>query len=246
MAERAAGRSIDLNADAGEDPAALRDGREAALYLAVTTVNIACGGHAGDAGSVCAAVALAAEHGCRVVAHPSYPDRAGFGRCRVAMGESSLAACVQEQVALLAEAASAAGLGVPALKPHGALYHAQCEDESVCRAVAFAAEGRAVVTPRGAWGERARGWYGLLGTPTVIEGFCDRLSGADGRLAPRGSPGAVLDSPEAAADLAAALACDPAVETLCVHGDSAGAAGLALAVRARLERGGVVVRAPGG
>lgn len=123
-------RGVDLNVDLGEI-----DGEPEELYRLATVVNVACGGHAGDAESMRRACRLASAAGARVAAHPSYPDREGFGRRAVAMDEVALARSIESQCGELAKLAEAAGLEVSLVKPHGALYHEASRSEAAARAV---------------------------------------------------------------------------------------------------------------
>lgn len=142
-------RGMDVNADVGEFPEALA--RDEALAAWVTTLNIACGGHAGDDATMRRLVEVARMRGRTVCAHPGYPDRAGFGRVDWAGGAGGeggkggmtareVEECVAEQVARLAAHARAAGVGVGRVKPHGALYHRACRDEEIAWAVVRATE----------------------------------------------------------------------------------------------------------
>ncbi len=248
------GRSpqIDLNADLGEasDPHAQRI--EDALIGLVSSVNIACGGHAGDDASMLRVLDLAAARGCSVGAHPSYPDRAGFGRVRVPMSPGDLASAIGEQVGRLAELARARGVPVAHVKPHGALYHDCSRSEPTARAVLDAATliiGRpALVGPAGS---QALAWWSQWGSVVVAEGFADRRYEPDGALRPRDRAGAILDAPAEAArqsvDIALrgqVLASDGSwvrvpAQTLCVHADTPGAVALAQRIRRELEAAGI-------
>ncbi len=215
-----------LNVDAGELPDEPEE-----LYALAHVVNVACGGHAGDDASMRRVVAFCKQSGTAVGAHPSYPDREGFGRRAVAMPEDALAASVEAQCAALRRVAA----DVRYVKLHGALYHAANADPVVARA-ALGAASRALgaVTvlgpPAGATVEIAR----ELGLSYAREGFADRAVRADGSLVPRGEPGATIDDPVAAADRARELARSGEVDTICVHGDGANALAVARAVRAAL------------
>ena len=197
------------------------------LYAAADLANLACGGHAGDPALLARALERCARHGVRVGAHPSYPDRAGFGRRRLAMSPAELAASIGAQCRLLPEATH--------LKPHGALYHAADEDDALATAVVGAAREvlpalAAVLGPDGGALSRAAAAHGL---GFLREGFADRAVDDTGRLVPRDRPGAVLTDPARAVARAAALA--PHADTLCVHGDNPNAVAVARAVRAYLE-----------
>jgi UPF0271 protein len=207
------------------------------LYAFAHVANIACGGHAGDAATMGRAVQLCRAHGTRIGAHPSYPDRDGFGRRAMAIAPDALRASVAEQCARLATIAHAHGETVTFVKPHGALYHAASERTALAEAVingAVDALGGAVTVVGPAQGElaataaRARLAY-------AREGFADRLTLPCGTLVPRAQPGALLLDPALCAERARSLASRGGVETICVHGDTPGAVAIARAVRTALD-----------
>ena len=215
-----------LNVDAGELPDEPDE-----LYGLAHVVNVACGGHAGDDASMARVVAFCKRFGTRVGAHPSYPDREGFGRRATTMTPEALEAAVASQCRALAAHAS-----VAYVKLHGALYHAASGDLGVARAAlrgANAALGAPTVVTvigpaEGATREAAR----ELGLGYAREGFADR-GVRDGALVPRGEPGALIDDPAKAAARARELAAS--VDTICVHGDGPNALAIARAVRRALD-----------
>ena len=251
-------RTIDLNADLGESETP--DGRraEAALMSLVSSVNIACGGHAGDAESMRLALETAAEQGCTPGAHPSFADRAGFGRVRVPVTERALREMLCEQIGALHEAALGVGVGLGHVKPHGALYHAAAEDEGVARAVFEAARGvdpgLRLIGPAGA---PVLDWWAGWGAAVGAEGFADRAYGPDGRLRPRGVKGAVLASGEDVVRQAVGIALrgeavgigggavPVRASTICLHGDTPDALTLARRVSEGLRASGLTLRALG-
>jgi UPF0271 protein len=221
-----------LNVDAGE----LEDEPEE-LYRAAELLSIACGGHAGDERSMRRALAACARFGTRAGAHPSYPDRDGFGRKPMAMTADALLASVESQCRALAAVARDVGVAIETVKPHGALYHAANGDDAIADAAVMGAaralgDGIAIVgPPSGALSRaavRARLAY-------VREGFADRGVREDGSLVPRGEPGAIVGDPNVAAARARALAASGGVETICVHGDTPNSVAIARAVRAALS-----------
>ena len=221
-----------LNLDAGELP-----DEPPELWSLFDVVNIACGGHAGDAASMTRVVAFCAAHGRpRAGAHPSYPDPEHFGRRSLHTPAAAMAAAIAEQCAALDAIARAHGLAIDWVKPHGALYHDAAASPALARAVldgARSALGRpftVVGPPRGALAEAAA----ALGLPYAREGFADRARRADGSLVPRSEPGALITDPAIAAATALELARSGALDTLCVHGDTPGALAIARAVRAAL------------
>ena len=221
-----------LNVDAGELP-----GESDELAALAHVLHVACGGHAGDEGTMRETIRRAHRSGARVGAHPSYPDRAGFGRKAMEIPYETLAASLREQLATLARIAAEEGVPLTSLKPHGALYHAANRDPTLAALVVSLVRGHAnsplvpvpplalVGPPRGALREAAL----AAGVPYLREGFADRAYEADGTLRDRTKPGALLEEPAAALAQARALA--PHVETLCVHGDSPNAVAILRALR---------------
>ena len=235
---------IELNADIGEgcDDASLMP------YLA--RVSIASGGHAGDASSMATALRLAAEHSLVIGAHPSYPDRAGFGRKPWPVTEAEIASWVTEQTEVLAEQATRLGLRLGHVKPHGALYNVAARDPVVARAIAGAVarldSSLALVGLSDSCLIEAGRAAGLQ---VLNEAFADRSYEQDGQLVSRETMGAVLSDPDTAARQALALANGEPVrtrggdnvqivaDTICLHSDTPNALNIARAVHAALNRG---------
>ncbi|NLI46348.1 MAG: LamB/YcsF family protein [Acidobacteria bacterium] len=246
--------TIDLNADVGERPEALVDGIEAALLRQVTSVNIACGGHAGDAATMIATVRLALAAGTAIGAHPGYPDPLHFGRSVLAMEPPALRDSLIEQIRALAGIAAAAGAGLVHVKPHGALYNLAARDAATARLVA---ESVAAVDPGlvlvGLAGSALLAAGEAAGLVVAGEAFVERRYEADGTLRDRRHADALIHDPGEAAAQAVRIACDGQVtavdgtvvpvdaRTLCIHGDSPGAAAIAAAVRQALTGAGVVL-----
>lgn len=247
---------IDLNSDIGEG---MDDER---LVPLVTSVNIACGGHAGEASDMERAVAVAARHGLRIGAHPSYPDRAGFGRTALEMDASELEEALTRQLATLDRITRAQGAKLCHLKPHGALYHRAGESRDVAWAIAEAARkigpDLVVVGQAGSLLLKVAQEHGL---PVAAEAFADRRYHADGRLVPRTRGDALITDADEAAAQAVDIARDHHVvstdgtpvevraDTLCVHGDTPGAVAIVARIRQRLQEAGVEVKpfpTPGG
>lgn len=217
-----------LNIDAGE-----LETEPEELWRLADIVNVACGGHAGDDASMRRVCAVAR----RVGAHPSYPDRAGFGRTTMAMPADALAASIEAQVAALAGIAK-----LETVKAHGALYHDANRDPTLARIVVEAAAryGAAVIGPaKGALHDAASS----AGVTYLREAFADRGMRDDGTLIPRGEPGALVDDPVRAAGQAIGLACRGDVDTICVHGDTPRALEIARAVRDALKAADAVLEA---
>jgi UPF0271 protein len=219
-----------MNLDAGE-----HDDEPEALWAMFDVLNIACGGHAGDAASMDRVVRWCVASGRTIGAHPSYPDRAGFGRRTLAIEPDALAAAVAEQCAALAEIARRHGQSVAYVKPHGALYHDAAASPAIARAVVTAAAGAlgdaitVIGPPAGALREAAA----ARGVGYASEGFADRRMRPDGGLVPRSEPGALLTDPADAAAQARALA--DRVDTICCHADTPGALAIAAAVHGALR-----------
>ncbi|MGO9228929.1 MAG: 5-oxoprolinase subunit PxpA [Bryobacteraceae bacterium] len=225
--------NVDLNCDLGElDDAAL----EARLMEHITSANIACGGHAGDEATMERTIRLALERGVNIGAHPGYPDRANFGRVALAMSEAEIEEMVARQIGRLEAVAARLGAKIVHVKPHGALYNVAAHDHSVARAIGAAVRQ---------WNPRAL-VFGLAGSPMLevwrgmglhvaAEGFADRCYEADGTLRSRRLPGALIADPAAAAAQAVRLAREGGVETICVHGDTPGAANILQACRRALQ-----------
>jgi len=235
---------VDLNIDLGELP-----GEPPELFALATVANIACGGHAGDRASMARAVSFALTRGTRLAAHPSYPDRAGFGRVPMAMAPTDLAAAVEEQCAALQSIARKLGYPIARVKPHGALYHDAAADPAIAAAlVEGAARGLAVPTaeltvigpPRSARGAALLDAALRAGARYAREGFADRAYRADGTLVPRSEAGALITDASACARQALTLASAGALETICVHGDTPGAVAIAGRVRDALTQAGLL------
>ncbi len=228
---------IDLNCDLGEGLG------EDAIYPCITSANIACGGHAGDDASMEAAVRQSLAHGVALGAHPSYPDREGFGRVALAMTPGELAEAVRSQVLALARIAARAGAILGHVKPHGALYGEAMKDaaiaEAVARGVALHDPGLVLV---GLAGSPALELWRALGFAVAGEGFADRAYEPDGSLRSRRLPGALITDPAEAAAQALRLARDGRVDTICVHSDTPGAARILAEVRRVLAGRGFLLR----
>ena len=248
---------IDLNGDVGESFGAYEIGHDAALIPVVTSANIACGFHAGDPGVMRATVALAREHGTAVGAHPGFPDLVGFGRREMKATPREVEDLVAYQIGALAAIAAAQGVRLAHVKPHGALYNMAARDMDLADAIARAI---AAVDP-------SLALFGLPGSQSleaaqrhkvraVSEAFADRAYRRDGSLVPRNEPGAVIDDEQIVVTRAVAIARERMVvavdgtrvpldvQTICVHGDTPGAAVLASRIRKALNDAGIQVRTP--
>ena len=237
-------RRIDLNADVGESFGRWRLGDDEALLPLLTSANVACGFHAGDARTILDTVRRAAELGVVVGAQVSYRDLAGFGRRAMDIDPDDLIADVLYQIAALDGLARTAGTRVAYVKPHGALYHRTMADDVQAGAVTDAImtwkEPLALLTTADGALAKAGARAGLR---VVSEGFADRRYGEGNRPVPRSEPNALITDPEDAADQALRLVETGHYESLCVHGDTPGVAAIATAVRQRLQAAGVDVAA---
>ncbi len=238
-------RVVDLNADLGEIPGVEGVALDRALLSVVTSANVACGGHAGDADSMQRVCAEAAVHSVSIGAQVSYADREGFGRRRLDVDGSLLTEQLGQQVSDLATAASAAGVRVSYLKPHGALYHAAARDPDVAAIVATVAQSfdlPVLTFPHG----QLRSAAAAMGVPTFAEAFADRAYETSGHLVSRDHPEAVVRDRGAVIARVVDWATTGSMRTiegevieidavsLCLHGDTPGAVDLARATRAAL------------
>ncbi|MFF7738240.1 5-oxoprolinase subunit PxpA [Streptomyces sp. NPDC007984] len=248
--------SIDLNADLGEGFGRWRLTDDEQLLSVVTSANVACGFHAGDAVTMRRVCELAAERGVRIGAQVSYRDLAGFGRRAMDVPPSELAAEVAYQIGALEVFARAAGARVAYVKPHGALYNRVVHDEEQAAAVVDGVLlADAALPVLGLPGSRLLELAGKAGLPVVGEAFADRAYTDTGTLVPRGVEGAVVADPEAVVERSVSMARSGEVvarsgtrievraRSLCLHGDTPGAVDLARRVRERLTACGVRVEA---
>ncbi|MFO7546538.1 MAG: 5-oxoprolinase subunit PxpA [Trueperaceae bacterium] len=251
--------TIDLNADAGESFGRWTVCDEPALFPHLTSVNLACGFHAGDPQNMLRSIALANQHGVAIGAHPGHPDKVGFGRREIRLSTEELEADILYQLSALAGLLRVSGAGMHHVKVHGALYFQMMRDEDTARTVAGAVArfdaSLPLVVLAGAGGDVMRAATRDAGLRAVNEAFPDRAYTKDGRLAPRDVPEAMIVKPERIAQRAVAMARGEPfeaidggqvvveAETLCLHGDGATAPQAARAVRLALEASGVHLKA---
>jgi UPF0271 protein len=249
---------IDLNADVGESFGSYSLGDDAAVMRSVTSVSVAAGFHAGDPSVLRRTMRLARELGVAVGAHPGLPDLAGFGRREMRIDPTELEDLVLYQIAAVSGVAASEGLQLQHVKPHGALYNMAVADrdvaDAIVRGVAACSAALTVCAPPASELAAAGRDAGLR---VALEGFADRAYAPDGRLVPRQQPGAVVTSVEEVVTRAIRIATERTivaadgtilpmqVDTICVHGDTAGAPALAAWLRAGLAASGVDVRALG-
>lgn len=246
--------TADLNADMGESFGPWTMGDDAALLNTVTSANIACGFHAGDPDVMAATMALARDNGVGIGAHPGFQDLQGFGRRRMNLPHDSLRNMIRYQLGAARGMAAALGTQVRHLKLHGAMSNMACTDHAMARACYEAAldvdpDIIIMVLAATAMEEVVRD----LGCNWCGEIFADRAYNDDGTLVDRSLPGAVIHDPalagprilqmvkEGAIITESGKRIPAAIDTICLHGDTAEAVDLARAVRSALEGGGVRV-----
>lgn len=248
-------RYIDLNSDMGEVPGFIVDGTQEAMMRSLTSVNIACGGHAGDKSTMRETVCQAMHSHLAIGAHPGYPDRKNFGRIPLNLSSQEVAALVAEQVAALSQVADRCGTRVTHVKPHGALYNQAVNDRKLSAAIAQGVKrwGGDVVLV-GLAGSAMLDEFRNAGFRAAGEAFVDRRYEPDGTLRSRQLPRALITEPGGAAAQALSIAAHGKVhaidgsdiaidaETLCIHGDTPGATGIAAAVADALKKSGFTLR----
>jgi UPF0271 protein len=249
-------RSVDLNCDMGESFGAWQMGRDAELMDYVSSVNVACGFHAGDASVIRRTIETAIQKNVRVGAHPSFPDLQGFGRRSMKMSPEEIFDIVLYQVAALKGICEAFGGRLHHVKPHGALYNQAATDKTVAEAIAKAVcaiDANLI-------------FYGLANSfliseaerivlKTASEVFADRTYQADGMLTPRSQPNALIESVEESGEQVLKMITAQTVtaisgekifiraDTVCIHGDGAYALEFARAINQKLKENNVLIRA---
>jgi len=235
--------SIDLNCDMGELPEAIADGTQEALMPSLSSVNVACGGHAGDESTMRTTIEQAKRWSLAVGAHPGYPDPVNFGRLEWNLPPEILADMVFEQILRLAEVAAHNGASITHVKPHGALYNQAARDPLTAKAVAAGvAHWNHEVVLVGLAGSAALNTYRDAGFAVAAEGFADRRYEPDGSLRSRKLAGALIRDPAEAARQALRLAEKGEVQTICIHSDTPGAVEIAAAVAEALRVAGVTIK----
>ena len=246
--------SVDLNCDMGESFGAWQMGSDAALMDYVSSINIACGFHAGDATVIRKTVETALSKNVRIGAHPSFPDLQGFGRRDMNLSATEVFDIVLYQVSAVKGICEAFGARLNHVKPHGALYNKAAKHAELAAAVVEAvqkADGNLV-------------FYGLSGSfliseaekaglSTASEVFADRTYTADGTLTPRSEPNALIHEPKQAIAQVLEMILEQSVtaangekvtlkaETVCIHGDGANALEFAKLINSELSRCGILI-----
>jgi UPF0271 protein len=245
-------KRMDLNCDMGEIPETVRDGGQESLMASLTSVNVACGGHAGDAQTMKATIEQALRWKLDVGAHPGYADRANFGRVELQLEPDVIARSVFEQVRTLAATARESGGRVTHVKPHGALYNQAARDRVVAQAIA---DGVALwnldVALVGLAGSLMLDVFRQAGFRVVAEAFADRRYESDGSLRSRKFADALIRDPAEAGQQALGIAergtviahggaeIATSAQTICIHGDTPGAQAIAAEVVKTLRQAGV-------
>ncbi len=248
-------KRIDLNCDMGELPQSIADGTQESLMPFLTSVNIACGGHAGDAQTMKTTIEQALRWKLALGAHPSYPDRANFGRLELDLPPEIIADSVFEQARALAEIAADLGAGLGHVKPHGALYNQAAGNRVLAKAIAsgVARWSRSIILV-GLAGSPMLDVFREAGFPVAAEAFADRRYQPDGTLRPRKFADALISDPAEAGQQAlqivekgTVVTCDGTeipvdAQTICIHGDGPNAPKIAAAVAQTLRQAGVALR----
>ncbi|MEX0740230.1 MAG: 5-oxoprolinase subunit PxpA [Pseudohongiella sp.] len=245
-------RTIDLNADLGEGGAF-----DAELLALVSSANISCGAHAGEADDITSAIRLALLHDVKIGAHPSYPDRLNHGRVSQRLSVVQLQDTIRQQLTWLQDLVHSAGGELNHVKPHGALYNDAARDRHLATALAgIVHDFNKTLTLVGLAGSELVRASREAGLHTLEEAFVDRRYCSDGSLVPRTQPGSVIDDPQVAARQALDIiesgriaAIDGSIvtvsaQTLCIHGDTPGAVAFAVTLRDALLRAGITVNDP--
>ena len=242
---------IDLNADLGEGC-----GNDEALLALISSANVACGWHAGDAATMLQTVKWAMAHGVAIGAHPSFPDRENFGRTEMQRDPEAVYADVLYQIGALAAIVRAQGGQLHHVKPHGALYNQAARDPALAEAIVRAVRDF----------DSDLIFFGLAGSLMIRvardaglrvkeEVFADRGYNPDGSLVRRGTPGALHEDEEVALNQTLTMVREQRVraidgswvpiraETVCLHGDGAHALAFARRIRERLGAEGIAIRA---
>jgi 5-oxoprolinase (ATP-hydrolysing) subunit A len=247
-------KRIDLNCDMGEMPEHISDGTQEALMRSITSVNIACGGHAGDAQTMATTIQQALRHKLAIGAHPGYADRTNFGRIELNLSPEEVADSVYNQVCLLAEIAAKWKTRLTHVKPHGALYNQAVHNRQLAQAIAAgAARWSRETVLVGLAGSPMLEVFRESGFPVAAEAFADRRYEPDGTLRSRKHADALVHDPAEAAQQALTIVQGKVIarngsevplhaDTLCIHSDTPGAPQIAAAVTKTLREAGVQLR----
>jgi UPF0271 protein len=238
---------MDINSDMGEINRLLDDGTYEKLMEYVTSINVACGGHAGDETMMAAMVALAKEKDVNVGAHPSYPDKENFGRIDLDMDQNELLDSVRDQIQLLVDIGAETSVELTHVKPHGALYNRAVNDECVAQTIGISImQVDPSLKVMGLAGSKMLTVFKALGLEPVGEAFADRSYESDGTLRNRKYDDALITDPDKAAFQAKNMvegtvisfegkAIEMNAQTICIHSDTPNAVAIAEAVREEIN-----------
>lgn len=242
-------KRIDVNADLGEEK-----GEDAAIMRYISSCNIACGGHAGNSETIRDAIQLAHARGLRIGAHPSYPDRAGFGRLNMKISPSELENSLEAQMRLLTDQLDGLGIPLHHIKPHGALYNDACVDPALAHSIAlFIKCQHPTVKLYAPYASKLADAAHAIGVEVWHEAFVDRLYHPDLTLVKRSEQGAVLSSWEAICGQVDELLVRQRVrtsdggwkslkvDTLCLHGDHPRAVDTAMRLSHWIQENGMII-----
>jgi UPF0271 protein len=246
---------IDINCDMGEIPEHISDGTQESLMRSITSVNIACGGHAGDERMMKTTIEQALRWNLTIGAHPGYPDRENFGRVELDLPMEQIEESIFGQIRTLAEVAATYATAIVHVKPHGAIYNQAVNKPALARAIAngVARFSKDVVLV-GLAGSKMLDVFRQAGFRVAAEAFADRRYEPDGTLRSRKFDDALIRDPKQAAEQAVRIAKMQGVvasdgstvkidaDTICIHGDTPGAPKIAEAVAAGLQEAGVSLR----
>jgi UPF0271 protein len=245
-------KRIDLNCDMGEFPEAIGDGTQESLMPSFTSINVACGGHAGDAKTMKTKIEQALRWKLAIGAHPGYPDRPNFGRRELNLPSEAIADSIYEQVRTLAEIAGHFGVQLTHVKPHGALYNQAVRGPQLAQTIAEGvARWRRDIVLVGLAGSPMLEVFRAAGFPVAAEAFADRRYEPDGTLRSRKHDDALIRDPQEASRQALSIVQQASVtasdgsqvtiaaETICIHGDTPGAPRIAALVAKTLREAGI-------
>jgi 5-oxoprolinase (ATP-hydrolysing) subunit A len=246
---------IDLNCDMGEIPEHIKNGTQESLMRSITSVNIACGGHAGDERTMKTTIEQALRWNLTIGAHPGYPDRENFGRVELDLPREQIEESIFGQIRALAEIAAMYATSIVHVKPHGAIYNQAVNNTELARAIAngVARFSKEVVLV-GLAGSKMLSVFREAGFRVAAEAFADRRYEPDGTLRSRKHEDALLRDPKSAAEQAVRIAKHQGViasdgspvqidaQTICIHGDTPGAPKIAESVAAALQESGISLR----
>ena len=247
--------SVDLNCDMGEGFGAWKMGNDAELMKYVSSINVACGFHAGDATTMRKTVEMAIEKGVAIGAHPSFPDLQGFGRREMSLSSSEVFDIVLYQVSALKGICEAFGTKLHHVKPHGALYNQAAKEKPLAKAIAESIKAiDSGLILYGLSGSFLISEGAAIGIKTADEGFADRTYQTNGTLTPRSQADALIENTDQAASQVLQMLKENTVvsaagervqlkaETICIHGDGKNAVEFAKEINNKLKENGITIQ----